>query len=342
MKLKLLIAVSTVAVIASGGLAIAATNDTASCTASPTITRQTDGAHVSIDCVIPNPPAVTVTVTASPSPTVTPTPTPTVTPTATPTAQTGYPDASNTGPTGTLTAYTGPMVVKTANTVINSKVITGDLIIQAANVQVTNSQIDGTIGTDENSTGYSFTITDSIVNAGSRVATGIGAVNFKVLRTEVQGGNRSINCWKSCDVRDSYVHGQFKDTTGSAHESGIRMGATNAIVHNTILCDAPDVAPDAGCSADLTGYGDFAAVTDVLVQNNLLKATTGGACAYGGSSSGKPYSSQARDIRFINNVFERGNGGKCGYYFAVTDFDPARPGNVWSGNTWDNGLTLSP
>ena len=60
-------------------------------------------------------------------------------------------------------------------------------------------------------------------------------------------------------------------------------------------------------------------------------------CAYGGSSGGKPYSGGAHDIKFINNVFERGANGKCGAYGPITDFDPSKPGNVWSGNVWDNG-----
>jgi hypothetical protein len=151
-----------------------------------------------------------------------------------------------------------------------------------------------------------------------------------------------MNCWKTCLVEDSWVHGQMSDETGVYHESGIRMGANGVIKHNSIACDAPDFPPDAGCSASLTGYGDFAAVQNMLIENNLLKATTGGFCAYGGSSAGKPYSNGARDIRFLNNVFERGPGGKCGYWGAITDYNPSRPGNVWSGNTWDNGAALNP
>lgn len=66
-------------------------------------------------------------------------------------------------------------------------------------------------------------------------------------------------------------------------------------------------------------------------------------CAYGGSSGNngsKPYGHQARDIRFINNVFVRGASGKCGNLGSIRSFDPSRPGNVWSGNTWDNGTTI--
>ena len=83
------------------------------------------------------------------------------------------------------------------------------------------------------------------------------------------------------------------------------MGQNATIRHNTIACDAPDVPPDAGCSAGLTGYGDFGPVRNNLIDNNYFVATTGGFCAYGGSSPGKPYSNQTSGIVFRNNVFEK-------------------------------------
>lgn len=301
-------------------------------------------------------PTPTVTPTVAPtatSTTATPTPTPTVAPTTTapttpaptsPPSTGGFPNAANTGvPAGTaLTAYTGPCTITTANTVIDAKTVNCDLAIRAAGVVIKNSRINGTVASPENSTAYSFTIQDSEVAVGDRPGTGIGATNFTVLRVEVTGGNRSINCWINCTVRDSYVHGQMSDETGVYHESGIRMGKGGTIVHNSIACDAPDFPPDAGCSASLTGYGDFAPVEDMLVQNNLLMASTGGTCAYGGSSGGKPYSDDANNIRFLDNVFQRGRTGKCGYWAPIVDFDRTAPGNVWSGNVWEDGGIVTP
>lgn len=292
------------------------------------------------------PVATTAAVTTT---TVAPTTVPTTTTTTTTLAPTttaapgGFPTSATTGvPSGiTLTNYTGPCTITAPNTVIDAKNVTCDLIIRASGVNITRSKLL-TVATDENSTGYSFSISDSDVIAGSREVTGVGAVNFTMLRVEVSGGNRSVNCWKQCTVEDSYVHGQFRDNSGKAHESGIRMGSDNVIRHNTILCDAPDVPPDAGCSADLTGYGDFGPVQRVTVDNNLFKASTGGTCAYGGSSGGKPYSNQANNIKFTNNVFEHGVvTGKCGSYFAITSYlrtdGSVPPGNVWTGNVWDTG-----
>ncbi|MCY1032497.1 DUF4082 domain-containing protein [Corallococcus sp. BB11-1] len=256
----------------------------------------------------------------------------------------GFPNASNTGvPAGTqLTPYTGPCTLTVANTVIDSKTVNCDLTIRAAGVVIRNSKINGSVATDENSTGFSFTLTDSHVDAGDRIVTGVGAVNFTAVRVHVEGGNRSMHCWHDCEIRDSYVHGQMTDETGTAHESGIRMGRNVTLRHNTIVCDAPDVPPDAGCSAALTGYGDFAPVENNLVENNYFPGTTGGFCAYGGSSQGKPYSGATNNIRFIGNVFGRGASGRCGYYGAITSFDTSEPGNVWSNNTWEDGTVLPP
>lgn len=257
-----------------------------------------------------------------------------------------FPSAATTGvPVGTaLEPYRGPCRITTAGTVIDSKDISCDLIIEAAEVQITRSKITGLVATDENSTGFSFSISDSEVDAGNRIATGIGSVDFTATRVHVYGGNRSIHCYRDCTVEDSYVHGQFTDDTGVAHESGIRMGQRAIIRHNTILCDAPNVPTDAGCSANLTGYGDFAPVRDNVIENNLFPYSTGGFCAYGGSSGGKEFSDDAENIVFRSNVFVRGSvdgSAGCAWWGPITDFDPSRPGNVWEANVWDDGSPIT-
>jgi hypothetical protein len=124
------------------------------------------------------------------------------------------------------------------------------------------------------------------------------------------------------------------------------MGQSLTLRHNTVICDAPDVPPDAGCSADLTGYGDFGPVQNNTIEKNLFGASTGGYCTYGGSTAGKPYSDQTNHIVFTDNVWQRGtrasdHGEKvCGYYGSNTSFDPTRPGNVWTNNTFDDGAVV--
>jgi hypothetical protein len=280
-------------------------------------------------------PTATSTATATSTPTTTSTPTATSTPTGLP-APASWPNASTTGvPAGVaLTAYTGPMTVTQAGAVIDAKTITGSITIAAPNVTISRSQVNGFVGVGD---GGSLIIKDTRINIGDRPGTGLGEHDFTALRIHVTGGNRSVNCYSDCTIRDSYVHGQFADPTGVYHESGIRMGERTNVIHNTIACDAP-AYKEAGCSAGLTGYGDFNPVADNLIQDNWFKQTlSGGTCAYGGASGGKAYSNDSHDVRFINNIFERGTSGNCGIWFAILDYDDNAPGTVFSGNTWDNG-----
>ena len=115
-------------------------------------------------------------------------------------------------------------------------------------------------------------------------------------------------------------------------------GAGQRFVHNTIACDAPNVPPDAGCSADVTGYGDFATIQNNTLERNLFGASTGGTCAYGGSTPDKPYPDGNHNL-FVDNVFQRGRG-HCGYWFAITDLDVGRRGNRWIRNRWDTGAAM--
>ena len=166
-----------------------------------------------------------------------------------------------------------------------------------------------------------------------------------VTRVEVTGGSRSINCASDCTVQDSYLHGQYTDLRGIDHESAIRMGANSVIRNNHITCDSTPVPPDAGCSAALTGYGDFAIVQKNTIENNLIDGGPFGSmgyCAYGGSTTGKPYSSGVNNIKFTNNIFRRGPNGKCGIWGPITSFDSNAPGNVWTNNLWDDGATVPP
>jgi len=257
----------------------------------------------------------------------------------------GFPTRHTTGvPVGTkLTKYTGSCRITTANLVIDRKRIQCELVIAANNVRITRSMISGSVSNDEVSSRHAFTISDSTVLVGDRPGTGIGVRDFVATRVHVYGGNRSILCQYHCTVQDSYVHGQYNDMEGYYHESGIRVENGSIIRHNTILCDGMDIPPEAGCSADLTGYGDFAIIQNNTIDRNLFRTSkSSGFCAYGGSTRGKPFSVGANHIRFTNNVFERGPSRKCGAYGPITDFDSKAPGNVWTANVWDSGGTVPP
>jgi len=217
--------------------------------------------------------------------------------------------------------------------------------ILAQGITITRSILNGPIYSDPDYFNGSFTLTDSEVRMPQSTGTGIGDVNFVVTRVEVTGGSRSINCAANCTVQDSYLHGQYTDRRGIDHESAVRMGSNSVIRHNYITCDATPVPPDSGCSAALTGYGDFAIVQKNTIDNNLIDGGPYGSmgyCAYGGSTKGKPYSVGVNNIKFTNNVFMRGPGGKCGIWGPITSFDSNAPGNVWTNNLWGDGKTVPP
>jgi hypothetical protein len=286
---------------------------------------------------------------ASPSPSAQPSLSPSASPSAppapspSPTDPAGWPGPDNTGvPAGvTLTAYAGPCTITAANTVIDAADVACDLDIRAPGVTISRSRIHGEINGGEG-TGSSFLVEDSEVVNGKRAACQcVGSDHFTMLRVEVTGGNRGVYCRLDCTVRDSWIHGT--DLLATQHASAVRVEQHSTVVHNTLQCDWTAITDsEIGCSADLTGYPDFAPIHDNTISANLFKANPGGLgfCAYGGGTAGKPYSSDpanATNIVFTGNVFERGPNRLCGQWGPITDFATGRPGNVWTANTWDTG-----
>lgn len=237
--------------------------------------------------------------------------------------------------------YTGPSTITVDGTVIDAMVVVGNLHVMADDVRITRSIVHGRITIREPGDG-SLVISDSEIHNPDFAGTGLGRHNFVATRVEVTGGKRSIYCKSNCTIEDSWVHGQGYDPEGRAHMSGIRMSQDTTLRHNTITCDGGRIPPGAGCSAGLTGYGDIAPVRDNLIEGNLFLGGTSTMCAYGGSSDSKPYSSDAANIRFIDNVFVRGYSGTCGARAAIASFDPEAPGNLWVNNRWDDGTFVVP
>lgn len=267
-----------------------------------------------------------------------PTSTPTVVPTATspgttPTPGAAWPGAASTGvPAGTaLTAYAGPCVITKSATVIDSKTVNCNLIIQALGVVIVRSLVNGTVSSGSGlQAGRSFAIADSEVSCAAHV-TCIGESNYTLTRVNGHGGNRIANCFSTCTVQGSWLHGVRMEAND--HGSAMRAGMLTSVLHNTLSCDSPNV-PGGGCSADLTMYPDFSPVHDVTVTGNHFTDPHAYYHAYGGIVPGKAYSgdpANATNVRFKNNVFDRLDWFSGG---PVAGFDGSRAGNVWSGNTW--------
>ena len=255
-----------------------------------------------------------------------------------------WPGPSNTGvpPGTTLTNYTGPTIITTPNTVIDKNLINVRLQIRAPNVKITNSRLNEPPFADSRWGPMSLTVEDSEILTTSDISPGIGYDNLTVRRTEVKGGEDGIMCTTNCIIEDSWIHDQLLGPTKGSHTDGFQNsgGAHNVLRHNVWTCTPLPNGHGGGCTADVSFFGDWAQISDVVFDHNLLISTAGSYCAYFGATPHKPYP-LPNDVRVTNNVFKRGANGKCGFYGPATAYHQ-EPGSVWSGNVWDDGAVIEP
>ena len=276
-------------------------------------------------------------------PTTMPATTPPPTTTPPPPRPTGFPDASNTGvPSGVnLTQYSGPCTITRDGTIIDAKNVDCPLVVKAANVVIKRSFVDGWIATDGERA--SLRIEDSVVNGGRDQIPAIGYHNLTVLRSNVYGGQASVNCSGDCHIEDSWLHGQYLAPGKNWHLDGFLSngGSNMTLIHNTLACEPATNSVGGGCTAAAALFGDFDPITHVTIDGNLFVASGEMSyCLYAGTDDKKPYGEDAHHIKVINNVFQRGETGKCAAYGAWTSFDHDAAGNVWSNNIWDDGERL--
>lgn len=261
-----------------------------------------------------------------------------------------FPGPDDTGvPPGTeLEPYAGPCTL--VETVVLSGVdatgVCPAIVVQAPGVRIEDSRVPRVESTaTQVDPTFSVEVVDSEVVAGAWIGGAVWGSNLTVRRVEVTGGQHSVHCGTNCVVEDSWLHEQNNPEGEAAHNNGfITNGGTDMVVrHNTLHCTPMLNATGGGCTADLSLFGDFEPVADVLVEDNLFKANGDSIsfCAYGGDAPGKPFP-EATDIVFRGNVFERGTNDMCGVYGPVTSFNAASAGNVWEDNTWDDGTPLTP
>jgi hypothetical protein len=287
-----------------------------------------------------------------------------------------FPGPNNTGPNApesTMAAWTGGCTINTPNVIIDSKVVNCSPLNvgpNASGLMIKNSYLKGGVISQDTAT---FTIQDSFIDnavsypacSGGHCAAGkyacgdpnnattdcgVGYKNFTLLRTEIINTNRAAYCQSNCTIQDNYFHGTnlWPDVTNLAHASSVRNEQGLILRHNSLGCDFPGISynGELGCSADMSGYPDFTQIKNDTIDKNLFLANNSGQafCAYGGATAGKPFSgdaTNATNIVFTNNVFQRGANGKCGEFGPITDFAAGRTGNVWSGNIMDNGASVN-
>lgn len=252
-----------------------------------------------------------------------------------------WPGPDNTGvPDGVvLSAYSGPTSFSSGTTVIDGKLINDDLFVSGTgNLTVKNSKMVGHFDADTAS--GSLTIIDSEIDGTSWVGATVGFQNVTIVRSNIYGSQHSVLCGDNCSVADSWLHSQYEHN-GDHNNAYISNGGSNVTLrHNTLHC-TPTGSAGGGCSSNASFFGDFAVISNITIDKNLLLATpSGGYCAYLGHDPGKPYGSNPSNVSVTNNYFQKGTSGKCGIHAPVTSFLNAN-GNVFSGNKYTDGTTVS-
>jgi hypothetical protein len=285
---------------------------------------------------------------------------------------TGYPHGlpGDTRAPVTLTAYTGPTTISKCGVVIDSKIVSDEIVVTAGNgthspdtpcVTIKNSLVKGVIHTDDASYGPVVVTDTEVAVPGLSWWENIGRYNVFVWRVNSHGSEGVIKCADYCAAYDSWVHGMYLG--GKYHYNafgGNGMESANgyfAIEHNWASCgDWADWDPqhDAGCSADIGFYGDFAPIRNITINKNYLAgariasnvpqagSAQPGYCLNPGHYQGKPYPNPS-NVKVTNNVFGRGDTGKCGMFGPTNSLNGAgkSDGNVWENNKYDDGAIIS-
>ena len=280
---------------------------------------------------------------------------------------TGYPQGlpGDTRTPVTLTPYNGPTTIRSCGVVIDSKVVDGTLLIEAGNgttspttpcVTIRNSLVKGVIFAEKSSYGPTVIEDTEVAPTDLPFWENIGRSNFFATRVNSHGGQGVIKCESNCVARDSWVHGM--ELGGAYHYNAFGGNGTErfTIDHNYGSCGdwerVSDPADDAGCSAVIGFYGDYAPIQDITITRNFLASTfsdTGQSvhrqaayCLNPGYYPGKPYPDTAR-LTVTDNVFARGSARKCGVYGPSNSLHGrGEPnGSVWERNSYVDGATIS-
>ncbi|MFZ1301646.1 MAG: hypothetical protein WAQ27_03700 [Candidatus Microsaccharimonas sp.] len=283
---------------------------------------------------------------------------------------TGYPKGltGDTRTPVTLTNYTGPQEITSCGVVIDKK-ITSWLYIRAGNgthskdtpcVTIKNSWVKGTIFSDDINAGPVL-IEDTEVDSDGDLPyiENIGRYNYFTYRVNSHGGQGVIKCAAYCETKDNWIHAM---TVGNAYHynaiggNGMEAGSWN-IEHNWASCGdwesvQPGIDSDAGCSAVIGFYGDFAPIRNITINRNFLVSAfdvspsgdwrQAAYCLNPGYYVGKP-NPDPTNMVITDNIFGRGLSGKCGVFGPTNSINKVGLGstNTWSGNRYTDGTVIN-
>lgn len=259
----------------------------------------------------------------------------------------GFPDESNTGVVAGTTlreisdvaegpgwrvSGNGAVTISGDGAVLENVIVPGAVDITGDNVTVRNVRIlnEG----DSWAIGVRHAANTVITNTeilpdGARLEVGVkdvygDAKNTRITKTEIARTATGIQTAQGL-IEDNYIHDlAFRE---GDHVNGTTSNGGDTpltIRHNTIF--NPQTQTDA-----ISLFQDFGVEANRTIDNNLLAG--GGYTIYGGDGR----KGISRHIVFTDNRVSRMFFARGGSYGPVTAFDPEGPGNVWSGNVWDDG-----
>jgi len=238
-----------------------------------------------------------------------------------------------------LTAYTGPCEIHDGNTVIDAKTVNCTLVIDSGNVTIQDSKINGEV--DNNGSG-SLSIVDAVLNGGDDQSETVLGSNVTIVRSDLSGNQHEIYCGDNCTVEDSWLHDNFNGQAQGWHQNGfLSTGGSNyTLQHNSVYCVG-------GCTADITFIPNDS-ISKATVNKNLLVASPDSAYCLYPSSDPPAKPGVVNQMTITDNVFQSGPNGKCATYGPVYGWDSPNNspgtdgyGNVWSGNMWASGKSIS-
>jgi hypothetical protein len=251
-----------------------------------------------------------------------------------------WPNAGNTGvkPGTKLVPKKGEINVNTDGAVIENIDLVGDIRIEANNVTIRNVRVTGPRGGDIDNWGilqwvgyHGLTVEDSEIagNSDTELRTGImdpgGVVNVR--RCNIHGISKHGIDTTQGVIEDTYIHDPFWFAAADGELDSIRIsgspdsGTSLLIQHNTLI----DTNTTNGAISMFETDGGQP--TRVTIAGNYM--ATWGFCIFAGGAGAPTSYIVAKD-----NVF--GAKFKDGYSY-VTEWNPHGKGNVWSGNTWEDG-----
>jgi hypothetical protein len=261
----------------------------------------------------------------------------------------GFPDAATTGPRLSMKPHhTGAMTVRENGTVISRWDITGSLDIYADDVTVIDSRItsDNWWGINLRPGFKGLRVLHTTITAVPGKGPDNGGVDYGVSNmgtSSVEVGWCDVSVFGNSlsmgqgNLHDNYVHDitPFRNQGGEwQHTDAVISDGGNTgrlvIRHNTLLNATP---VDRGASGSIGLFADTGAVRNVTVDRNWL---AGGAYALYGGGKG------SSGIQVTDNVFSTQYHPSSGAYGAVAAWDPAGPGNTWSGNRMSDGRAVTP